>query len=82
MIIENNRNEANFNIKDIASGTLVKYRANDINTPNQYYGIVLKDMDCYNTIIYDIYDGIYYNNFNDIDYTILEILDNAKIVIE
>lgn len=82
MIIENNRNEANFNIEDIKSGTLVKYRVNEISTQDVYYGIVLKDMDCYNAIIYDIYDGIYYNDFNDTDYTIVEILDNAKIVIE
>ena len=82
MIIENNRNKANFNIEDIKSGTLVKYKINEINKQYVYYGIVLRDMDCYNTIIYDIYDGIYYNNFNDINYTILEILNNAKIVIE
>lgn len=82
MIIENNRNEANFNIEDIKSGTLVKYRVNEINTQDVYYGIVLKDIDCYNAIIYDIYDGFYYNDFNDTDYTIVEILDNAKIIIE
>lgn len=82
MIIENNKNEANFNIADIESGTLVRYRTNAISTPDTYYGIVLKDADYYNTIIYDIYDGIYYDDFNDTDYTILEILDNAKIVIE
>lgn len=82
MIIENNRNEANFNIADIESGTLVRYRTNDISTPNTYYGIVLKDTDCCNTIIYDIYDGVYYNDFNDTNYTIVEILDNVKIVIE
>lgn len=80
MIIEDNRNEANFNIADIESGTLVRYITNDIITPDTYYGIVLKDSDYYNTIIYDIYDGIYYDDYTN--YTILEILDNAKIVIE
>ena len=82
MIIEDNRNEANFNIEDIESGTLVRYRINDISTSDTYYGIVLQDMDYRNTIIYDIYDGVYYNDFNDTNYTIVEILDNVKIVIE
>lgn len=84
-IEDNNAKKNYYNIDNIESGTLVKYRMSDILN-NEYYGIIIKDIDGTNAILYDIEDDVYYNdiwiNKEENGYRIIEVITNAKIVIE
>ena len=81
--IIDNRISRKWNINDIESGTLIAYTID--NLPKTYYGIIIKDIDNNNPILYDIKDGAYYDDtFKEDymnDYEIVDVLD-AKIVIE
>ena len=66
-------------VEDVESGTLVQY-GND--TEIYGYGIVLKDIDCDNPIIYDLEDNCYYKDYEEY-YIWREFdMDNVKFVIE
>lgn len=66
-------------VKEIKSGTVVQY-GND--TEIYGYGIVLKDIDCDNPIIYNLEDNCYYKDYEK--YYIWHEFDmnNVKLVIE
>lgn len=66
-------------VKDVESGTLVQYGDED---KIYGYGIVLKDMDDENPIIYDLEDNCYYKDYEK--YYIWHEFDmnNVKLVIE
>ena len=66
-------------VKEIKSGTVVQY-GND--TEIYGYGIVLKDIDCDNPIIYNLEDNCYYTDYAK--YYIWHEFDmnNVKLVIE
>ena len=78
--IIDNRNSRKYNINDIESGTLIAYKIDSL--PKTYYGIIIKDIDNNNPVLYDIKDGVYYDDMFKEDYIeIVDVLD-AKIVIE
>ena len=91
--IIDNRINKKWNINDIESGTLIAYTIDSLpiiaytidSLPKIYYGIIIKDIDNNNPILYDIKDGVYYDDMfkEDYmnDYDIVDVLD-AKIVIE
>ena len=66
-------------VEDVESGTLVQY-GND--TEIYGYGIVLKDTDNDNPIIYDLEDNCYYKDYEK--YCVWREFDmnNVKLVIE
>ena len=66
-------------IEDVNSGTLVQYGD---ETDIYGYGIVLKDLDNDNPIIYDLKDNCYYKDYEEY-YIWREFdMDNVKLVIE
>ena len=66
-------------IEDVNSGTLVQYGD---ETDIYGYGIVLKDLDNDNPIIYDLKDDCYYADYENY-YVWREFdMDNVKLVIE
>ena len=70
--------EFNKKIKNIKSGTLVKY--NDKGLVPCYYGIYLTDIDEENPILYDLEEDQYYK---DIELYDIEVVNgNVKLVVE
>lgn len=77
--IKENSNEYK-SVRNIPSGTLVKYTTS-INDYKGYFGIVLTNTnsDGCGHIIYDIEDGVYYD---DVDrYYIIKVYDDYKVKI-
>ena len=70
--------EFNTKIKNIKSGTLIKY--NDKGLVPCYYGIYLTDIDEENPILYDLEEDQYYK---DIELYDIEVVNgNVKLVVE
>ena len=70
--------EFNTKIKNIKSGTLVKF--NDKGLVPCYYGIYLTDIDGENPILYDLEEDQYYK---DIELYDIEVVNgNVKLVVE
>ena len=70
--------EFNTKIKNIKSGTLVKFNDNGLVTC--YYGIYLTDIDEENPILYDLEEDQYYK---DIELYDIEVVNgNVKLVVE
>ena len=70
--------EFNTKIKNIKSGTLVKF--NDKGLPPCYYGIYLTDIDGENPILYDLEEDQY---CKDVDmYDIEPVIGDVKLVVE
>ena len=70
--------EFNAKIKNIKSGTLVKF--NDKGLVPCYYGIYLTDIDEENPILYDLEEDQYYK---DIELYDIEVVNgNVKLVVE
>ena len=66
-------------VEDVESGTLVQYGDEE---KIYGYGIVLKDMDDENPIIYDLEDNCYYKDYEEY-YVWREFdMNNVKLVIE
>ena len=66
-------------VEDVESGTLVQYGD---DTEIYGYGIVLKDTDNDNPIIYDLEDNCYYKDYEEY-YVWREFdMDNVRLVIE
>ena len=66
-------------LEDVESGTLVQYGDEE---KIYGYGIVLKDMDDENPIIYDLEDNCYYKDYEEY-YVWREFdMNNVKLVIE
>ena len=66
-------------VEDVESGTLVRFGD---DTTTYGYGIVLKDIDDEDPIIYDLKDNCYYKDYEEY-YIWREFdMDNVKLVIE
>ena len=66
-------------VEEIESGTVVQYGS---DTEIYGYGIVLKDIDCDNPIIYDLENNCHYDDYKNY-YIWREFdMDNVKFVIE
>lgn len=66
-------------VEDVENGTLVQYGD---DTEIYGYGIVLKDTDNDNPIIYDLEDNCYYKDYEEY-YVWREFdMDNVRLVIE
>ena len=76
MKVEIKEKDNKINYKILASGTLVKYKNENIYG----YGIYLTDYDSNNPIIYDLLDKCYYSDVWL--YDIVEVFDNAKMTID
>ena len=76
MKVEIKEKDNKINYKILASGTLVKYKDENIYG----YGIYLTDCDSANPIIYDLLDKCYYSDVWS--YDIVEVFDNAKMTLE
>ena len=70
--------EFNTKIKNIKSGTLVKY--NDKGLSPCYYGIYLTDIDGENPILYDLEENQYYKDVDS--YDIEPVIGDVKLVVE
>ena len=70
--------EFNTKIKNIKSGTLVKF--NDKGLSLCYYGIYLTDIDGENPILYDLEENQYYKDVDS--YDIEPVIGDVKLVVE
>ena len=70
--------EFNTKIKNIKSGTLVKF--NDKGFPLRYYGIYLTDIVGENLILYDLEENQYYKDVDS--YDIESVIGDVKLVVE
>ena len=70
--------EFNTKIKNIKSGTLVKF--NDKGLVPCYYGIYLTDIDEENPILYDLEENQYYKDVDS--YDIESVVGDVKLVVE
>ena len=70
--------EFNTKIKNIKSGTLVKF--NDKGLVPCYYGIYLTDIDGENPILYDLEENQYYKDVDS--YDIESVVGDVKLVVE
>ena len=70
--------EFNTKIKNIKSGTLVKF--NDKGLVPCYYGIYLTDIDGENPILYDLEENQYYKDVDS--YDIEPVIGDVKLVVE
>lgn len=61
-------------IEDIPSGKLVEYRSNDLN--DNSFGIVLKDPDGENPVIFDLENDEYYNDIEN--YMVVKVFSYSK----
>ena len=72
--------EFNTKIKNIKSGTLVKYKSKTSDSTFTSYAIYLTDMDEEEPILYDLHDDCYYK---DVDmYDIEPVIGDVKLVVE
>ena len=70
--------EFNTKIKNIKSGTLVKF--NDKGLVPCYYGIYLTDIEGENPILYDLEENQYYKDVDS--YDIEPVIGDVKLVVE
>lgn len=79
--IKENNNEYR-RVRNIPSGTLVKYTARFDDYYKEYFGIVFTNSNGCNHIIYDITDGVYYDDVDEYDVIKIYDDDKVKLVVE